>query len=378
VRAITADLLLLAVALIWGSTFVIVKEAISLLPPFTFLAWRFTLAFFTLLPFAWSSWRRWQWMGKQGGQEVSGTVDLHKGEDGKSFRAVSSPLGAGILLGLFLFGGYAFQTLGLQYTTPARAGFITGLSVVLVPLLGTILWRERPGLFAALGSVLALIGLALLSLQDGWLALSWGDFLVLLCALSFALHILGVGHLAVRFDPNLLTLIQVGLVALLSFFFIPLEFRQQPPALWPGPTPFQSALGPTAASVPAGEVIPAVMPAGWTLAGGTAGKLWGALLLTGILATSLAFLLQNHLQRYTSATHTALIFATEPVFAALFSFLWTGEILPPQGLVGGALVVAGMVLAELGDRKPALIPKDLPPKGLFPKVRVRTNKPQEK
>ncbi|MCL4424570.1 MAG: DMT family transporter [Firmicutes bacterium] len=293
-----ADFLLLVVALIWGSTFVIVKEAIVFLPPFIFLAWRFALAFLTLLPLTW--------------RHLKG-----------DFRQA---LPAGIILGLFLFAGYAFQTLGLQFTTPARAGFITGLSVVLVPLLGAHFLGEKPGLYPSLGAFLAFVGLALLSLGGGYFSFSLGDLLVLLCAVSFALHILWVGRFSARFDPYLLTTLQIGLVALLAAALTPLELHHSPLA---GQLPSPQSVG---------------VEGIWL-------KIGGALLLTGTLATSLAFLLQNSLQRFTTPTHTALIFATEPVFAALSSYLLSGEVLPAQGLLGGGLVVMGMLLAEVGNRK---------------------------
>ncbi|MBC7316075.1 MAG: DMT family transporter, partial [Chloroflexi bacterium] len=159
-RQLWADLALLLVALIWGSTFVMVKEATAAYPVFPFLALRFGLATVGLILIGGKRLRTLGWRG----------------------------VGAGALIGLFLFGGYAFQTLGLRYTSASKAGFITGLSVAIVPLLSAAILRQRPQPQAAVGVCLAVTGLALLSLNAA-LHFDRGDLLVLACALSFALHI---------------------------------------------------------------------------------------------------------------------------------------------------------------------------------------------
>jgi drug/metabolite transporter (DMT)-like permease len=209
-------------------------------------------------------------------------------------------------MGLALFAGYALQTFGLRLTTPAKAGFITGLSVVIVPVVSTLALRQRLSWGVWLGVGLATAGLALLSLQSN-LSVSPGDLLVLGCALAFACQILLTGRFAPRYDPLLLTFGQIAVVA--SLAGIAALLLESPPE-------------------PTGTVLFAAV-------------------FTGVLATSLAFGIQTVAQRFTSPTRTALVFATEPVFAAVFSFLLIGEVLGLRQLAGCALILAGMVVAEL-------------------------------
>ena len=217
---------------------------------------------------------------------------------------------APLLIGLALFAGYACQTLGLQLTTPAKAGFITGTYVVIVPLVTAVVLRQKPGRNAALGVAIAMVGLALLSLQPG-LTISPGDALVFVCAVAFAAHILLTGRFALRYDPMLLTLGQIVVVAGLSgLCALALEPRM--------------ALN--------REVLFAAA-------------------FTGLLATSAAFGIQVVAQRFTTSTHTALIFAGESVFAALASFLLIGEVLGPRQLLGCALILGAMMVAELKEKK---------------------------
>lgn len=282
-RQIWADFALLLVALIWGSTFVMVKEATAAYPVFPFLALRFGLATVGLLAIGGGKLRTLGW------------------------RSV----GAGALIGLFLFGGYAFQTLGLRYTSASKAGFITGLSVAIVPLFSAAILRQRPKSQAAIGVCLAVTGLALLSLTDA-LHFDRGDLLVLACAVSFALHIIAVSAFAPHADPIALTIVQVAVVALLSSA-VGWGMALLSSDVWPLPT----------ASV------------------------WGAAAFTGVLATAVAFGVQTAMQRFTTPTHTALIFAAEPVFAAVFGVFLAGDVLTTRGLVGGLLIILGTITSEL-------------------------------
>ncbi len=288
---LTADASLLFVAAIWGATFVMVQDAVMGYPVFAFLAIRFALAALVLLPFFLRS--------RQPPGPVRPTVQ----------PPVSDRLAAllpGILVGAALFAGYAFQTFGLRYTTPAKAGFITGMSVVLVPLGQAVFLRRPPRRSSLIGVALAAAGLALLSLQAG-LAISLGDALVLACAVAFAAQILLVGRYAPDWQPLRLALGQIVTVALLS----------------------------------AAAALLLERPIGWP-----PGNVWFAAAFTGVLATALAFFVQSRAQRDTSPTHTALIFAAEPVFAGLFSYLLIGEVLGPRQIAGAALILAGMVISE--------------------------------
>jgi len=278
-----ADLSLLLITLVWGSTFVIVKWAIEDLPPFPFLAIRFGLAFISLLPFLWFQ-------------------KTHISKEG---------LLKGVALGVFLFSGYAWQTMGLQYTTASNAGFITGLSIVIVPALVTIATHRLPRPSLLLGILSALIGLALLSLGDSF-QLNKGDIMVLVCALSFALHIFLVGRYAPQTNATVLATAQILTVSVLSGIFSLL--LPQPPIH------FSSTAG-------------------------------FALLVTAIPATSLAFFVQTKMQQFTTPTHTALIFSMEPVFSAISAFFFAGEVFTLQGLIGAGLVFIGMLIAEFTGSK---------------------------
>jgi drug/metabolite transporter (DMT)-like permease len=300
-----ADLALLAVTAAWGITFVTVKDALEHVGPLTFVAARFALSALAMLPF------------------------VRPGRRPRSTGARATPaLGqlarAGALAGLFLFGVYALQTGGLVFTTASRAGFITGLSVVIVPVVAAILTRRRPPPALAAGVALATLGLALLSLPSGAgeaSDLGLGDLLVLGCALSVALHILVVGRFAPRLEPISFTWLQLSTVAVLSTFAA---------LAWERP----SAAGILAA--------------------------WPAILFTGLVCTVAGFGLQTWAQRFTSPTHTALIFSAEPVFAAAFAWAWAGEHLGPPELAGCALILAGMVVAQLAPDRRLPLPAESP------------------
>ncbi len=286
-KQIGADLALLLVTAIWGATFVMVKGATATFPVFAFLTLRFWVAAAVLAAAVVWRWRR------QGGRAPAGF-------DAASVRA-------GALIGLVLFAGYAFQTFGLRYTTPAKASFITGLSVVMVPLQSALLLRRPPERGAWWGVLLATAGLALLSLQ-GDLSIALGDLIVLAGSVAFALHIVTTGAFAPRFDALALVTTQIVVVAALSLAAA-LIFERP----WPA----------------------------------TPTYVWQAALFTGLAATALAFGFQTLAQRFTTATHTALIFAMEPVWGGVFSYLLIGERLGMRGLIGCGLILAGMLLAEL-------------------------------
>ena len=248
-RKLIADASLLLVALVWGATFVMVKDAVSALPVFSFMAIRFVFATAALTPLV--LWRRRQLAAAAPAGPFAGGVWLRPAR----LARIALP---SLLIGGALFAGYAFQTTGLQLTTPAKAGFITGLSVVIVPLVSAVILRRSPAPRAWAGVGLAVGGLALLSLQAG-LRIETGDLLVLGCAFSFAAHILLTGHLAPRHDPLLLTLGQIVTVLILSaaaalIFDVPaaglsalvgrIDARssalRHSPACWPPPPPSPS------------------------------------------------------------------------------------------------------------------------------------------
>lgn len=217
---------------------------------------------------------------------------------------------AGIPLGAILAAGYGFQTLGLLTTTPARSGFLTGLNVLLIPLWGLWILRRRPGWMPILGLLVATVGMWFLARPGagGWVV---GDTWTLGCALFFALHVILLSRWSVTMAPGGLLFSQLATTALLG------------------------GVAHLAAREPSRNVD------------FTQPEVIVALLLTGVLASGLTTWLQMRYQPRMSPDRVALIYATEPLFAALFSTVIWGERLGPTGWIGGGLILAGMLLAEL-------------------------------
>jgi drug/metabolite transporter (DMT)-like permease len=286
-QRLVADLALLAVAAAWGLTFPLGKIVLAALPPFAYLAGRFLLAALVMTP----------WLRRR-----HRTAPAHA-----RWLAVAT--------GGVFFAGYALQTIGLETTTAAKAGFITGLSVALVPVISALWTRRLParGVLAGVGAATA--GLALLTLNQG-VRVEAGDLWVLGCALAFALHIVLVGRLAGTLPPGVFTAAQVVPVAVLSVLAA-------------------AADGPVAATVGAitrtGPVV------------------WGLVAFMAATATVAALIVQTWAQRFTSAAHTALMFTFEPVAAAITAYVVLGEVMTGRQVVGAGLILAGIVTAELNQ-----------------------------
>jgi drug/metabolite transporter (DMT)-like permease len=273
-------LALVGVTAIWGSTFVVVKDAVEKMPVTDFLTWRFGLAALVMLLLRPRS------------------------------VAALGPSGrrAGVLVGLALGAGYLLQTLGLQHTSAAVSGFITGMFVVLTPLGSALLLRSRVPL-AAWGAVaLATVGLALLSLHG--LSVGYGELLTLGCAAAFALHIVGLGQWAGSYDAFGLAVVQLATTAVLC----------------------------AVVAVPGGIVVPPTA------------SVWGALAVTALGATALAFVVQTWAQSVLAPTRAAVIMTMEPVFSGFFAVALAGEELGLRTLLGAALVLVAMLLTEVGPR----------------------------
>lgn len=281
-----ADLALAGNALIWGSTFVVVKRALDDASPLIFLALRFALATLAL-------------------------ALIFRGRWNVQERLAASMAG-GVVAGFCLFAGYAFQTVGLQYTSAAKSAFLTGTSIAMVPFAAAAVYRRRPGLSEILGVLIVTAGMGFMTLENQALALERGEWLTLLCAAGFAAHIVALGYYAKRVSFEVVAVMQVAVSALLAGG-----------TCWWLEEPFLN----------------------WS-----AGVL-SALGVTGLLATALAFSVQAWAQQYTSATHTAVIFALEPLFAWLTSFLLTGETLSRQATLGAVLILAGILIVELKPAK---------------------------
>lgn len=290
-----ADLLLVAVTVIWGTTFAIVHAEARQYPPIALVALRFTMAAVALLP---ALLRRGVW----------------------SARLAWS--GAG--LGALLFPGFALQTLGLAHTTPARAGFITGLYVVLVPILSRLL-GDRVSRRTVAAVFVSVSGLAVLSwgaqlggaggLQKSTFEadlplLETGDRLVMMCALVYAFHVMAIARWTKDLPVLPLNAIQLAVVAVLAWIATP---------FFEGGAPSPSA--------------------------GT----WGALLYLSLLCTVVAFSLVLRAQPHTTPVRASLIYSLEAVFAALFSWMWLGEVPSASVWIGGGLMTLAVVMMESGQ-----------------------------
>lgn len=269
---------LVAVAAVWGGTFVIVKDAVSQYPLYAFLALRFAIA---VVAFA---------------VVVPSSLRLMRRDT----------LAVGLLAGVFLTAGYVFQTWGLQDTTASKAAFITGMFVVITPALQALVLRRLPNRTTLLGVALAVVGLWLLSGGGGG---GWnvGDTRVLLCAVAYSAHMIVLGSIGNRHDVRPLTLVQLAAVAVVCGA---ISLATEPLAM-PGES-----------------------------------SVWVALVITGVFASAVAFAVQTYAQRFLSPSKTALILITEPAFGGIFGWI-AGERLGLGGFAGSALILAGMVVAEL-------------------------------
>ncbi len=263
---------LVGITLVWGTTFAIVKGALSDIPAPLLLALRFSVAALLL-----------SWVKPQ--------------------RRALKP---GLVLGLLAFAGFATQTLGLTLTTASKAAFITGLSVILTPLVSAAWFRNRVPPRAFLAALVALVGLGLMTVT-GASGVNGGDVWVLGTALAYALYIVYLGEVAPKHDPLVLSSLQLWMMALLA---------------WAWAFPTLGALREVSLET------------------------FLAVAYLGVVATALVTVLQTYAQRVVPAYLAALIFVLEPAFAALFAYLLLGEALGLLGWLGGALVVLAMVVSE--------------------------------
>lgn len=186
-RSLVADLSLLLVAVIWGSGFVAVKNALNSVTPLYMMAMRFGIAFVLMSIVFWRNLKK-----------------INKNE-----------LIGGSVIGVFLFTAFAAQTIGLQYTTAGKQAFLTGTNVVMVPFLYWLINKKRPDKFSVIAAFLCFVGIGMLTLDNN-LSINLGDSLTLLCALLFAFHIVSTGFFAENLNPIVLTIVQMGVATVLS------------------------------------------------------------------------------------------------------------------------------------------------------------------
>jgi drug/metabolite transporter (DMT)-like permease len=275
-RRTVAIVALVGVTMVWGSTFVVVKDAIERMPTMDFLAVRFTLA----------------------------ALVMAAARPAALLRVDRATVRHGIVLGAVLGLSYIAQTVGLETTAPAVSGFITGLFVVLTPVFGALLLRTRIHRTVWIAVALATGGLALISLREAQVGA--GEALTLLCAAGFALHIVGLSVWAPGSDLWPLTVLQMLTAATIC----------------------------SIAAAPGGIMPPPDLES------------WGAVLLTGVLATAVAYAVQTWAQRSLSASQVAIVLTLEPVFAGVFAICFADQEVTFGLVAGGLAIVAAMYLAE--------------------------------
>jgi drug/metabolite transporter (DMT)-like permease len=291
-KRIRADIALTVTAFIWGSTFVVVKDALADVSVFVYLAVRFAMAAVVLAVFFW-----------------------------RSLRTLNrASIWAGAQIGFFMFAGYAFQTTGLQFTSPSKAAFITGSSVVIVPIALAVFGQRKLNAWIWAGAVAALAGLYFLTVPpEGLGGLNAGDPIVFGCAVAFAIHMIFIARHVQKHSVGALAIVQVATTAILSTIAIPIASAvhlEQPHWRWSGTLVF-------------------------------------AVLVTALGSTAFGFTAQTWAQQYTSPTHTAILISLEPVFAATTSWFVAHEHLTGRILLGAGLIFLGIMLAELKGAAPA-------------------------
>ncbi len=286
---VIANSALLFVTLIWGATFTLTKAALTVMPVFPYLAIRFLLATAAMTPFF-----------------IFNSERRHYLRNRRLWLI-------GMALGTMLFLGYALQTLGLQTIAPAVSAFLTGLSVVMVPLMAIYFLQQRPHVRTWLSAIIAVVGLGLLNGAVNWNYFPIGIIYTLACAVFWALQIVAVDKWALKYDSVALTAIELLMVTLLSFLI----------SLLTGGEKFHNWLSPI--------IILAVI-------------------VNGLLGTALAYWAQLHFQRQTSASYVAIIFTMEPVFAALIAWVTLHETLSTVEVIGGLIIVFSMLMADTSGR----------------------------
>lgn len=280
-----ADFLLLTVAIAWGVTFLMVQDAIETVPVYAFLFWRFGIATILMAIIAYKSY-----------QSLNKETVIY-----------------GVILGIFLFAGFATQTFGLSYTKSSIIAFLTGLNVIIVPFLAFVIFKQHVRKMVFVGSILAAIGLYLLTMS-GSLSFGLGEILGLICAAFFALQIVFTDIYSKKVDVFMLVLFQFLTVTILSLLF--------------------------SLSV---DNVTFSLDFDYTFL--------KAVIVTSIFATVYAFLIQTYMQQFTTPTKTAIIFAMEPVSAGVFGYFIGNELLNSTQIIGAIIILFSVLLAEIKFKK---------------------------
>ncbi len=281
--AAKAKWLMASVSLAWGSSYLLMKVALGSLEPFNLIALRFGIAFVAL-------------------SLIFGRIYP---------KLTLKQLGQGILMGTVLFSNFAFLVYSIKYTNASTAGFLTGTTVVLVPIIESVWHWRLPKPTVVVSIMIVLVGLFLLTVTTR-VAVNLGAVYGLLGGLGYAVHILLFDWIAKKGDPFPVSIIQLGVASLLGAIMM---FLMETPA-WPGST-----------------------------------RQWVAVLILGLVCGGYGFIVQPLAQKHADPATIGIIFSLEPVFSALLSFVFLGEILTVRGYLGALLIFAGVILANLSEKK---------------------------
>lgn len=279
-KSTKADLSLLLVTIFWGAGFPATKIALQTMGPYYHIGFRFAIASLLL------------------------AILFHKKLMGLNKNLIKPAL----VLSSLLFATYAFQTVGIQYTTASKSSFFSGLAVLFVPMISIFYLKAKLELKTVISVLTATLGLFLLSYNGSNFDFNIGDFLTILCSASYAWQLLFTGTYVQKHDATLLAIVQLFFVSVFGIVFA-LVFE-----------PFPKDMS---------------LPSFWSL------------MFSAVFCTAFAFWMQTTAQKFTPASHIALIFTMEPVFGALTSFLILGEVIGFRGIIGGMFIVAAMLISEL-------------------------------
>ena len=295
-KQLIADSALAIITLFWGFAFGLTKFALIYVNNFALTGIRFLIGFVLTYLILWKRMQSF---------------------DSKIIRY-------SLVLGCLLFGAILSMTIGVKHTSASNAGFLTNITVILVPIISVTLFKEKIKLNLIVACLFAIVGIALITINER-LKINSGDFYCLLCGLIYSIYIILAGKYSKIVDPLQMGVLQLGVVGMLSLF---LSLATEPIGL-------TSNL-----------------------------KAWGAILFLSIFCTGIAFVVQPVAQKYTTATHASLIFSLESVFAALAAFLLFGETLSLKGYAGAALLLLGIIVAEVDFRALAKRPPRLTTMGV--------------
>ncbi len=288
-RTFKSDLILLAVASIWGFAFVAQRMGMEYVGPFTFNGVRFALGGLSLLPFI-----------------AVGSQKRRRNKMQESSPALIEIIKGGVLSGSVLFAGASLQQVGMVYTSAGKSGFITGLYVVIVPIMG-LFWKQKAGLGTWIGAVMGVVGLYLLSVTQD-MTISFGDFLEFIGAFCFALHVIIIGELSKKIDTPRLAFVQCFVCSFLSLIIALFYEQIRLHGLW-------------MAAIP--------------------------LIYGGVFSVGIAYSLQIYGQKNSPPAHAAILMSLESVIAAFGGWLILNETLSSRAMIGCALMMAGMLISQL-------------------------------